>query len=97
MSLIFKNPGSPVISSNGSNDAVVWVLDVNATRNTSLWDEDAPPQPILYAFNAATLELLWSSEEGVLNTSGKYNEPTIVGGRVYVGTDRIQVFELDAN
>ena len=32
--------------------------------------------------------------EGALHTSGKYNEPLIVGGTVFVGTDRIQAFGL---
>ena len=31
---------------------------------------------------------------GALFTSGKYNEPTIADGQVFVGTDRIQAFGL---
>jgi mono/diheme cytochrome c family protein len=49
---------------------------------------------VLYAFEAITLKLLWKSPEGALHTSGKYNEPLIVGGTVFVGTDRIQAFGL---
>ena len=94
MSQIFLNPGSPVISSNSFDDAVVWVFDMNATRSVSPWDEKHPPQPVLYAMDAETLELLWRSREGELHTSGKYNEPTVINGRVFVGTDRIQVYGL---
>lgn len=89
----FQNPGSPVISSNGGNGAIVWVLDMNAPRSASLYGPEAP-KPILYAFDAAKLKLLWKNKPGVLQPSGKYNEPTIVDGLVLVGTDRIQAFGL---
>jgi hypothetical protein len=91
--LALQNPGSPVISSNKGQDAILWVLDVNAQRSAPLWG-DNPPQPILYALDALTFEILWQSNAGDLYTSGKYNEPTIVNGTVFVGTDRIQVFGL---
>jgi len=92
-SQIFGNPGSPLVSSRGGRDAIVWVLDENAPR-TALLVGDNPPRPVLYAFDALTLKLLWKSPEGALHTSGKYNEPLIVGGTVFVGTDRIQAFGL---
>lgn len=90
-SLVFGNPGSPVVSSRGGRDAIVWVLDENAPR-TALLIGDNSPRPVLYAFDALSLKLLWKSPEGLLRTSGKYNEPLIVGERVFVGTDRIQAF-----
>jgi outer membrane protein assembly factor BamB len=91
----FVNPGSPVVSSNGSKDAIVWVLDPNARRTQSLYGDDAP-KPILYAFDALTFELLWKNEPGVLFASGKYNEPTIADGLVLVGTDRLQAFGMQS-
>jgi hypothetical protein len=91
----FQNPGSPVISSDGSRGAIIWVLDANKPRSAALYGNDAP-QPLLYAFDAASLRLLWKSPAGELNTSGKYNEPTIARGIVFVGTDRIQAFGLRA-
>ena len=94
-SLILKNPGSPVVTSNGARDAIVWVLDENASRSASLSGADAP-RPVLYAFDADTLAVLWKSAPDALHTSGKYNEPAFGGGRVFVGTDRIQAFGLDA-
>lgn len=91
--LVFQNPGSPFITSNGPRDAIVWVLDANKPRSAALYGADAP-QPVLYAIDAGTLSLLWSSSPGELHTSGKYNEPTISGGTVFVGTDRIQAYGL---
>jgi outer membrane protein assembly factor BamB len=91
--LIFENPGSPVVTSNGPRDAVVWVLDPNA-RRSALLVGDTTPRPVLYALDAMTLKLLWRSEPGQLQASGKYNEPTIARGTVFVGTDRIQAFKL---
>lgn len=90
----FKNPGSAVISSNGSKDAILWVLDMNAVRSVSLWDDNNLPEPILYAFDPLTLDVIWQSTPGELYTSGKYNEPTIIMGTALVGTDRIQAFGL---
>ncbi len=92
-SIVFQNPGSPVVSSNGHNDGIVWILDVNKPRSASLYGPDAP-QPILYAVDINTMQLLWSSKPGELHPSGKYNEVTVVDGQVIVGTDRIQAFGL---
>lgn len=89
----FMNPGSPIVTSNGGKDAIVWVLDANAKRTAPLYGAGAP-QPILYAFDASSLQLLWKSAPGLLPTSGKYNEPTVVNGVAFVGTDRIQAFGL---
>lgn len=91
MDVVFGNPGSPVISSRGGDDAIVWVLDENARRSALLSGPDAP-SPVLYAFDAVTLKPLWRSAPGQLHTSGKYNEPAFAGDDVVVGTDRIQAF-----
>lgn len=91
----FRNPGSPFVSSDGPRNAIVWLTDVNVPRSASLYGADAP-QPVLYAFDAETLALLWRSAPGQLQASGKYNEPTVAGGYVFVGTDRIQAFGLRA-
>jgi mono/diheme cytochrome c family protein len=49
---------------------------------------------VLYAFDALTFKLLWKSAPDELAPTGKYNEPAIARGVVYVGTDRIQAFGL---
>jgi outer membrane protein assembly factor BamB len=89
----FENPGSPLVTSSGSREAIVWVLDENARRSASL-DGPNSPHPLLYAFDAMTLKLLWRSGPAELHTSGKYNEPAITHGTVFVGTDRIQAFGI---
>lgn len=90
--LVLENPGSPIVTSNGSRDPVVWVLDQNAPRSTLLVGDKAP-RPVLYALDAMTLKLLWRSEPRQLHTSGKYNQPVVARGKVFVGTDRVQAFE----
>ena len=86
----FENPGSPVVSSNGGRDAVVWVLDANAPRTANQFSKDAR-RAVLYAFDAENLKPLWNSKDALF-PSGKYNEPAVVNGLVLVGTDRIQAF-----
>jgi hypothetical protein len=92
-SLMFLSPGSPVVTSNGSSDAIVWVLDANLLRSQPLTGANAP-HTVLYAVDAATLNPIWRSTDNVLNSGGKYNTPTIARGGVFVGTDRIQAFGL---
>lgn len=90
----FQNPGSPIVTSRrGGKDAIVWVLDINAPTSSPLYGAHAP-HPILYAFDAKDLKLLWKSSPGVLPPGGKYNEPAVVNGTVFVGTDRVQAFGL---
>lgn len=91
--VVFGNPGSPVVSSDGARQAVVWVLDENARRSAPLHGPGGP-SPVLHAFDAETLRPLWRSPPGALQASGKYNQPLIVKGQVIVGTDRLQAFGL---
>lgn len=93
---VLQNPGPPVISSNGGKDAIVWVLDENAQRSAVLTGPKAP-SPILYAIEPKTLQLLWKTDPGSLQTSGKYNSPTIANGAAYVGTNKVVAFGLKEN
>jgi hypothetical protein len=93
MDFVLQNPGPPVVSSNGGKDAIVWVLDENARRSAILTGPKAP-QPILYAIDPNTLKVIWKTDPGLLQASGKYNSPTIADGNVYVGTDRIVAFGI---
>jgi competence ComEA-like helix-hairpin-helix protein len=93
MDFVLQNPGPAVVSSNGGKDAIVWVLDENARRSARLTGPRAP-QPVLYAIDPMTLKVIWKSAAGLLQASGKYNSPTIAGGTVYVGTDRIVAFGM---
>lgn len=94
MTQTFQNPGSPFISSHGGGNGIVWLLDPNAPRSADTFQPGAA-HPILYAFDALSLKLLWSSKD-MLFPTGKYNEPTVVNGMVLVGTDRLQAFGLKA-
>lgn len=89
------SPGPPIVTSNGSANAVVWVLDANVYRSASLVGPNVP-HPVLYAFDASTLQLLWSSTPDQLNVGGKYNHAVIAHGTVMVGTDRIQAFGINS-
>lgn len=93
MDFVLKNPGPPVVSSNGGKDAIVWVLDENAPRSAILTGPKAP-QPVLYAIDPNKLKVIWKTDPGLLQASGKYNSPTIADGNVYVGTDRIVAFGI---
>ena len=90
---VLQNPGPAVVSSNGDKDAIVWVLDENAQRSAPLTGPKAP-SPVLYAVAPRTLKVLWKSNPGFLQASGKYNSPTVANGDVYIGTDRIVAFGI---
>ena len=92
-SLKFLNPGSPIVCSNGSRDAIVWVLDANLFRSVSLIGP-ATPHPEIYAINGATLAPIWHSTADQLNVGGKYSTPLVAHGVVFAATDRIQAFGL---
>lgn len=85
----FLTPGSPVVTSNGSMNPVVWVLVANIPRTQAL---NTPSSPFLVAFDALTFQRLYQSNPGDLNVGGKYNTPVIAHGVVFVATDRIQAF-----
>ena len=89
--LSFLGPGSPVVSSDGPDHPIVWVLDENAVRFASLTDPSSP-HPILHAIDGLTMKVLWRSPNGELSIGGKYNSPTVVHGIVLVATDRIQAY-----
>jgi hypothetical protein len=91
--LRFFNPGSPVVSSHGGVDPVVWVVDENALRTASLVDPNVP-HPVLYAIDGLTMRLLWRSGDTDLHDGGKYTTPVIAHGTVFVATDRVQAFGL---
>lgn len=91
--LVLLNPGAPVVSSNGSKDAVVWVLDPNAARTASLVVPNAP-HAVLYAIDAITMQPIWHSTPDDLHTGGKYATPVIAHGVVFVGTERVAAFGL---
>jgi hypothetical protein len=82
---------SPVISSNGSSNGIVWALDTNGSL--------ASAPAILHAYDATNLadELYVSptSGSGAAGAAVKFAVPTVANGKVYVGTQgELSVFGL---
>ena len=87
------NGTTPAISSNGTSNAILWALD--RTESADILPGTAPI--VLHAFDAAKLssELYNSTQAGSgrdnAGPSVKFQVPTVVNGKVYVGTQN----ELD--
>jgi hypothetical protein len=82
----FLDPGAiPVVSANGTRDAIVW------TVQTRTWRASEPDRPaILHAYDATNVghELYRSSQDAARDSGGvalRFAMPTVVNGRVYVG------------
>jgi hypothetical protein len=70
----FRNPGSPIVTSHdGGQDAVVWVLDQNATRTDAVVPKPGftPSNAILYAFTPSTRRRWRSSGRALRAISGR--------------------------
>jgi mono/diheme cytochrome c family protein len=80
---------SPVISANGTSNAIAWVVDADAYNNSSSDTSSGPA--VLRAFNATNLsqQLYNSSMKASDNAPGtvKYPVPTVADGKVFVAGD----------
>src|SRR5262249_31924232 len=72
MSLIFKSPGTPVISSNGGRDAIAWIVEPNVTRLDNLV---SAPAATLHAVDVMRMQAIWRSAPGELFPGAKYYHP----------------------
>ncbi len=94
---VMSNPGSNLITGNGTSNDIDWVVDTGMQRTdaTTSFSDGAP---VLYAFNALTMQPIWSSAYEQLDTpTGKYNSIAVARGNVFVGTNRIQAFGLTSD
>ena len=81
----FIDPGAtPTISANGSRNGIVWVM------SSKRWNEPDGPRAVLHAYDAANVahELYTSEQHSTRDAAGvglRFNIPTVVDGRVFVG------------
>ncbi|MFL6313849.1 MAG: hypothetical protein ACJ71W_17255 [Terriglobales bacterium] len=83
----FSYGTTPFISSNGTSDGVVWVLD----HGHPIQDPVASPATaILRAYEASNItHLLYSSAQNVADAPGfgiKFTEPVVANGKVFIAT-----------
>jgi hypothetical protein len=90
----FAYPGTtPSISANGANNGIIWAVEVSAPSIS-------PAYSVLHAYNAATLNELYNSNQasGGRDEYGpgtRFVTPTIANGKVFVGTPSgVAVFGL---
>jgi hypothetical protein len=89
----FIPPATPVVSSNGSRDGIVWTIE------TKDWNASDRPA-VLRAFDAAdiTHELFTSERNSARDRAGdclRFTIPTVANGRVYVEAKRaLEVYGL---
>ena len=80
---------APVISANGTNNAIAWVIDASAYNNAN--SDTSSGSAVLRAFNATNLsqQLYNSNLKASDNAPGtvKYPVPTIANGKVFVAGD----------
>jgi len=84
----FPYPGAtPSISANGTSNGIVWAVENSSTA-------------VLHAYNGASLQELYNSNQATggrdhFGAGNKFMTPTIVNGKVFVGTPNgVAVFGL---
>jgi hypothetical protein len=97
MTLAF--PGAtPSVSSNGTSNGIVWIIQVNVPNDTVITN---PPAAVLRAYDATNLATeLYDSTQAAGNRDAaggavKFAVPTVANGKVYVGnSNQLTVYGL---
>src|SRR5215471_9474257 len=85
--------GANIITADGTSNPIDWIVDAGVQRTDGL-TSFANGAPTLYAYDALTMQPIWSSSYQQLDMGGRYNTIAAARGEVFVGTDRIQAFGL---
>jgi hypothetical protein len=99
-SITLAFPGAtPSVSSNGTSNGIVWIIQENVPNDTVLTNANTPTA-VLRAYDATNLaiELYDSTQAGTRDTAGravKFAVPTVANGKVYVGnSNQVTVYGL---
>jgi len=92
--LALLNPSSPVVTSDGSSNPMLWVIDAESSLAEMARDGVNIAHPILYAVDGTTMTVLWRTGVDELGQGAKFITPVINDGQVFVATDRVLAYGL---
>jgi hypothetical protein len=91
-SLDFYVDDSPVVSANGTNDAICWRLETDAFYGSNFSVPTNPGPAVLHAYDAYSVSHeLWNSGQNTNDAPGlplKFTIPVVANGKVYLGTQK---------
>jgi hypothetical protein len=92
--LALLNPSSPVVTSDGASNPMLWVIDAESSLAEMTRDGVNIAHPILYAVDGTTMTVLWRTGVDELGQGAKFITPTVNDGQVFVATDRVLAYGL---
>jgi len=92
--LALLNPSSPVVTSDGPSNPMLWVIDAEGSLAEMAKDGVNIAHPILYAVDGTTMTVLWRTAVDELGRGAKFITPTVNDGQVFVATDRVLAYGL---
>jgi outer membrane protein assembly factor BamB len=92
--LALLNPSSPVVTSDGSSNPMLWVIDAESSLAEMVIDGVNIAHPILYAVDGTTMTVLWRTGVDELGQGAKFITPVVNDGQVFVATNRVLAYGL---
>jgi len=92
--LALLNPSSPVVTSDGPSNPMLWVIDAESSLAEMARDGVNIAHPILYAVDGTTMTVLWRTAVDELGQGAKFITPTVNDGQVFVATNRVLAYGL---